>query len=166
MIFWGVPWLGEVNLFLVLTIGIVILTVRMLWRLLWRLSQWLTRKLTDTDRARSSKPSTDVLNARNLSLELETVTANWYQLGINLGLQTHDMNKIERDYHGSDHQMLQTLDLWLRRTSTPSWVDVIHALQKMGENRVAESIRQKYFRAGYKICECHVSQATCYLSFR
>ena len=125
----------------------------------------MTRKLTDTDRA-SSKPSTDVLNARNLSLELETVTANWYQLGINLGLQTHDMNKIERDYHGSDRQMLQTLDLWLRRTSTASWVDVIHALQKMGENRVAESIRQKYFRAGYKICECHVSRATCYLSFR
>lgn len=38
------------------------------------------------------------------------------------------------------------LDLWLRRKLNDTWEDVVSALQQMGENRVAESIRQKYIR--------------------
>ena len=92
-------------------------------------------------------PPVNVLSARNLFSELEPVT-EWFQLGIKLGLQVHKLNKIRQDYHGTDQQMLQMLDLWLRRTPSASWLDVVNALEEMEENTVARNIRQKYIRGG------------------
>ena len=128
------PWLGETNTLLVLAIVIVIVG---LITVFWMMAR----------RQKSKVQVADELNVGNLSLELKTVTANWYLLGINLGLQMHKLEKIERDYRGScDEQMLHMLDLWLRRAPTASWENVANALQQMGENKVAENIRQKYFR--------------------
>ena len=89
----------------------------------------------------------DLLNVRNLSSELTTIT-NWYQLGLNLNLQMHELDKIQQDHahQGNDRQMLVMLGLWLRRTPNATWEDVVSALQKMGENRVAENVRQKHNR--------------------
>ena len=95
--------------------------------------------------------ATDVLNVKNLSTELKTIT-NWYQLGLYLNLQTHDLSKIQQDHahHGNDRQMMEMLALWLRRTPNATWGDVVNALQQMGENRVAENIRQKHLRRASK----------------
>ena len=95
--------------------------------------------------------TTDILNVKNLSSELTTIT-NWYQLGLYLNLQTHDLSKIQQDHahHGNDRQMLEMLSLWLRRTPNATWEDVVNALQQMGENRVAENIRQKHLRRASK----------------
>ena len=95
--------------------------------------------------------ATDILNVKNLSSELTTIT-NWYLLGLYLNLQTHDLSKIQQDhaYHGNDRQMLEMLSLWLRRTPNATWGDVVSALQQMGENRVAENIRQKHLRRASK----------------
>ena len=97
--------------------------------------------------AESGIQATDILNVKNLSSELTTIT-NWYQLGLNLNLQTHELDKIQQDHahQGIDRQMLVMLGLWLRRTTNPTWEDVVSALQKMGENRVAENVRQKHNR--------------------
>ena len=92
-------------------------------------------------------PPVNVLSARNLFSELEPVT-KWFQLGINLGLQTHRLDKIRQDYHETDQQMLQMLDVWLRREPNASWLDVVNALEEMEENTVAKNIRQKYIRGG------------------
>ena len=100
--------------------------------------------------AQSQTPATDVLNVRNLSSELETVT-DWYQLGFKLGLPTHELRKIQLDYQGSGQRMLQMLDLWLRRTPRAAWGDVVSALRQIGENRVAESICHKYIRGKSKL---------------
>ena len=93
----------------------------------------------------SGMQATDILNVKNLSSELTTIT-NWYQLGLYLDLQTHELNKIQQDHahHGNDRQMLEMLALWLRRTPNPTWDDVVSALQQMRENRVAENIHQKH----------------------
>ena len=95
--------------------------------------------------------ATDILNVKNLSSELTTIT-NWYQLGIYLNLQTHELDKIQQDHahHGNDRQMLEMLALWLRRTPNATWQDVVSALKQMEENRVAENIRQKYLRRASK----------------
>ena len=95
----------------------------------------------------SGMQATDILNVKNLSSELTTIT-NWYQLGLYLNLQTHELNKIQQDHahHGNDRQMLEMLALWLRRTPNPTWDDVVSALQQMRENRVAENIHQKHLR--------------------
>ena len=90
----------------------------------------------------SGMQATDI---KNLSSELTTIT-NWYQLGINLNLQIHELNKIQQDHahQGNDRQRLEMLALWLRCTPNAVWEDVVSALQQMGENRVAENIRQKH----------------------
>ena len=89
--------------------------------------------------------ATDILNVKNLSSELTTIT-DWYQLGVYLNLQTHELDKIQQDHahQGNDRQRLEMLALWLRCTLNASWEDVVSALQQMGENRVAENVRQKH----------------------
>ena len=49
--------------------------------------------------------------------------------------------------------MLQMLDLWLQRAPNAAWGDVVSALQQMGENKVAEGIRQKYIREESKLSQ-------------
>ena len=97
--------------------------------------------------AESGMQATDILNVKNLSSELTTIT-NWYQLGLYLNLQTHELSKIQQDHahQGNDRQMVEMLSLWLRRTPNATWGDVVNALQQMRENRVAEIICQKHLR--------------------
>ena len=123
-----VLWFGEVNIFLFLAITVVgFVTLSLLWLVAgkWRASK---------DESR--------LDAGKLSFELATVV-DWYQLGLNLGLPKHELTKIERDYQGNDRRRLEMLDKWLRCTPNATWRDVASALEQMGENSVAESIRQK-----------------------
>lgn len=91
-----------------------------------------------------------VLTIEMLSSELQSVT-NWYQVGINLDLETHNLDKIQHANEEIDQRRLQMLDLWLRRKLNDIWEDVVSALQQMGENGVAESIRQKYIEGRSKL---------------
>ena len=135
------PWLGEAKIFLVLAILFVgYVAVSWLWSWLW------PSRVHLQGRDRGAVP-TNKLNAGNFSSELKTVT-DWHQLGIKLGLEMHELEKIERDYRGIHRQMLQTLKLWLQNTPDASWLNVVSALEEMGENRVAANIRRKYIRGG------------------
>ena len=91
-----------------------------------------------------------VLNVRNLSSELKPVS-DWYKLGINLGLMKHDLNKIQHAHQRNDQQRLEMLSKWLQRTPRASWGDVVSALEHIGEDRVAESIQQKYISGESKL---------------
>ena len=135
-------WLGGVNIFLVLAIGIVgIVSVRWMIRSL----SWMMAQLRPGSRDRMQ--ATDALKVGDLSFELKTVT-DWHQLGTHLGLQTDELKQIELDYQGNERRKKEMLDLWLRRKPDASWKDVVSALQQMEENRVAKSIRQNYVRGG------------------
>ena len=136
-----VPWL-DFNTFLVLAIPVAIAIVG------YVVVSWLLTVRVQLQPRDGYAISKDVLNTKTLAFELKAVTADWYRLGLNLGLETSELNKVQQDYHGSDQQMLQTLDLWLRRTPDASWLNVVSALETMGENRVATNIRQKYIRGG------------------
>ena len=120
--------------------------ISMLWVI--RSLSWVMAQLR---RSRDRAQATDVLKLEDLSSELETVNTNWYKLGVYLGLDTHKLMQIERDHQGSERQMLQMLHIWLQCTPNAVWRDVVSALQKMGENRVAESICQKYMRGASKL---------------
>ena len=89
---------------------------------------------------------------KNLSTELVTVI-NWFLLGINLGLPKHELSKIQQNYahQGNDQQRVEMLYLWLQRTPNATWEDVVRALEQMGENRVAENIREKCIRGRSKL---------------
>ena len=125
-------WLGGVNIFLILAIGIVgIVSVR-----------WMMAQLRGS---RDRMQATDALKVGDLTFELKTVT-DWHQLGICLGLQTDELKQIELDYQGNERRKKEMLDLWLRRKPDAGWRDVVSALQQNEENRVAERIRQNYVR--------------------
>ena len=131
---------GEVKF---LVFAIVIVDFVTLW--------WVLAELWWAFRCRMPQAA-DILNVKNLYSELTTVT-DWYRLGLYLDLKTHELGKIEQNYtnQGCDRRMLVMLALWLRSTPTATWKDVVSALQQMGENRVAENIRQKYIRGKSKL---------------
>lgn len=78
---------------------------------------------------------------------------DWFTLGLNLGVQYHQLQEIRRSYSVEGYGALrrETLVLWLRRTPNVSWRDVVRALRKMEEGSVAGRIEQKYILA----CELH-----------
>ena len=82
-------------------------------------------------------------DVRGLSNSLVDVS-DWHQLGIKLGIPSSELNRIEKDYQGNDRQKTETFISWLKRTPRASWSDVVSALRQMGENTVAESVRQHY----------------------
>ena len=133
--------ISAVSVLATVIVGFVILIA------LWKLTQWLNfrARARDVNPNTTAEPEIPKLNAGDLFSELKTVN-DWCQLGLNLGLEMYELNNIQRDFHRSEQQMLQTLDLWLKRTPKASWVDVVSALRKMGEKRVAENILQSYIR--------------------
>ena len=84
-------------------------------------------------------------NAATLCSELISIS-DWRTLGLFLGVQDYELDKIERSHptEGCDGWKRETFSLWLRRTPSASWRDVVGALRRMGENTVAERIEQKY----------------------
>ena len=82
-----------------------------------------------------------------LSDELSTVT-DWYKLGMKLGVPDHKLDEIQRNHphDGVSRWRDEVLSLWLRLTPNASWMNVIRALQRMGEKALAEKIRHKHFR--------------------
>ena len=140
-----VPWFGEVIIAAFLAIMmLVFVTLLCMAR-----SRAYTSEVQAADVALVSSPTDSPLNLKNLSSELATVI-NWFLLGINLGLPQHELTKIERDYQRNDRRRVEMLNLWLQRTPNGTWEDVVRALQQMGENRVAENIREKYIRGRSK----------------
>lgn len=91
----------------------------------------------------TEKPN--VPNTAVLYSELTDVY-DWYTLGLNLGVQETELQHIQRSYstEGSRRWKQETISLWLRQTPGASWENVVKALQKMGENKVAEKIELKY----------------------
>ena len=87
-------------------------------------------------------PATPTLQA--LSNELASVE-NWHKLGVNLGLQGHQLRKLEQDYpRDSDRRKSEMLDLWLMSAVDLTWETVAQALCLMQEHVVADGIRRKY----------------------
>ena len=86
-------------------------------------------------------PATPTLQA--LVNELASVE-NWHLLGVNLGLQGHQLHEIERNYPRDNRRKTETLELWLRNAKCATWEAVAQALCLMDEHVVADAIRRKY----------------------
>ena len=90
----------------------------------------------------STAPATPTLQA--LVNELASVE-DWHLLGVNLGLQGHQLREIERNYRGdSNRYKTETLDLWQRNAKDTSWEAIAKGLCLMQEHVVADGIRRKY----------------------
>ena len=81
----------------------------------------------------------------NLCNELVSIS-DWRMLGLYLGVQDYELDQIETSHptEGCGRWKQEIFSMWLRRTPSASWGDVVGALQRMRENTEAERIELKY----------------------
>ena len=97
------------------------------------------------------------LTVKNLCNDLANV--DWFMPGIEFGVQPNQLRALRASNPtgGAQQWQCDMFDFWLRNCLTASWEDVAKALQKMEENAVAESIRQKYITNNTMVTgECNV----------
>ena len=72
----------------------------------------------------------------------------WDRLGLELGLDKADLEKIEKEQRGKvDSSKREMINLWFRSNKSCSWDQVAVALEWMKEERLASNIRRKYLSA-------------------
>ena len=91
-----------------------------------------------------SESSSTELTARNLYLELKEVSAEWERLGFLLGLQQDRLDTLKRDCSNVDICYRRMLHAWYNANAHASWDMVAWALNQMGRNRLAQSIKERY----------------------
>ena len=94
------------------------------------------------DLAASPPTASDAPTLKELSNALDPV-ADWYSLGVKLGLEDHELRTIEQNYRG-DRCKLEMLSRWLRSAKLPTWKAVADAVQLMGEHKAALKILNKH----------------------
>ena len=84
------------------------------------------------------------LKLRDIQNELGDVT-DWYQLGVQLGISTADLDQIQMNCpHNAQQCKTKVLDLWLRNSPECSWAKLVQAVEAMGGYAVlAKELRKK-----------------------
>ena len=92
-----------------------------------------------------SESSSAGLTVRNVYLELKDVSAEWNTLGFHLGLSQKRLDVLEIGCTNKvDLCYRRMLDAWFDGDLNPSWEKIVRSLDQMGQNRLAESIRERY----------------------
>ena len=89
----------------------------------------------------SGLPTVDLFTS-----ELDSVGPKWYDLGIFLGISTHELDIIGK-YHGSEGTercLIELFKCFQSRTKPVSWNDITDALTKMHNNNLADQISHQY----------------------
>ena len=79
------------------------------------------------------------------------MAANWKNFGVQLKVPFDKCNKIGADYSESSDCLRETVAWWLKNTSNPNSVDLINALDKISEKKLAHDIQQEIC-SGKKSC--------------
>ena len=71
---------------------------------------------------------------------------SWYPLGIQLGIGTSDLKRIEIYYAGHPERCkIEVIDFWLRNDPEPTWNKLAHAVEDMGGHAyVVETLRANH----------------------
>ena len=80
--------------------------------------------------------------------ELESVGPKWYDLGVFLGISTHELDVIGK-YHGSEGTqrcLIELFKCFQSSTKPVSWNDITDALTKIHNIYLADQIHNKYVR--------------------
>ena len=84
------------------------------------------------------------LTEHKLFEELNGIAAKWYRLGLCLSLERNTLDIVERDNPDAGLRMAGMLSHWFNNTPNGSWKDVVDALRKMDESRMALRLQKKY----------------------
>ena len=78
--------------------------------------------------------------------EILDVSADWYDLGLQLKLSIGTLKSIRAEFSAPKHQLRETLDAWLTTCDNPSWKTLIDALRSrmVGASQLAAALETKY----------------------
>ena len=73
------------------------------------------------------------------------MTAEWYQLGVQLEVPPATLNALERDHpHDARRCMTEVINRWLQNTPDCSWANLAQVVEAMDDYAaLAERLRQK-----------------------
>ena len=83
------------------------------------------------------------LNVRSFLTRVQKI-ADWFMLGVYLGVPNEELNKIDQRFsvsHGVERCKAELFDLWLRRNPSARWDDVASALEQLNEVALASELR-------------------------
>ena len=86
------------------------------------------------------------LTLKEIQNELNELTAaNWYQLGVQLGIPPATLSTIESDHpRAAQRCMTEVINWWLQNSPECSWAKLAQAVEAMGGYTVlAEELRKK-----------------------
>ena len=96
----------------------------------------------------------------DLVYELEMV--DWHQLGVQLEIPPHRLDKIEEDYRTSERRLCKVLEYWLTNEMNPSWDKICEALRRMGGFvRIVRELKLKYCSLSASEFRRTVTSITC-----
>ena len=98
--------------------------------------------------------SSDERSLRTILDSISTLTAEWFNLGVALGLSYGTLREIDSNHRGEAHRCLtEMVGAWLKMkdNSQPSWQSLVSALSSPAVNRIeiatmiaAEHIESKF----------------------
>ena len=81
--------------------------------------------------------SSDERSLKTILDSISTVAADWFNLGVALGLSYSTLKTIESDYpRDAPRCLTEMLIAWLRNSSQPTWRGLVLALESPLVNRV------------------------------
>ena len=88
--------------------------------------------------------------------EVLDVSAEWYDLGLQLKVRVGTLDNIRTDFVAAKHQLREMLKAWLTTGDYPSWKTLIEALRSpvVGASQIAAALETKYCRV--ERTECNV----------
>ena len=91
-------------------------------------------------------PSDPTLTTSKIMEVMKEKEWNWNILGRGLDIPRSKRDDIRRHYQTDLQCMQASLDYWERTHPAPSWKKVAEALQRVGEDTLAEEVTTKYVR--------------------
>ena len=78
--------------------------------------------------------------------EILDVSADWYDLGLQLKVGIGTLKSIRTEFSAPKHQLREMLNAWLATGDNPCWKTLIDALRSkmVGENQLAATLETKY----------------------
>ena len=78
--------------------------------------------------------------------EVLDMSAEWYDLGIQLKVRIGTLDNIRADFTAAKHRLRETLKAWLTTGDNPSWKTLIDALRSkmVGASQLAAALEKMY----------------------
>ena len=78
--------------------------------------------------------------------EVLDVSAEWYDLGVQLNVRIGTLKNIRAEFSAPNHQLREMLSAWLTDGDHPTWKTLINALRSrmVGASRLASELERKH----------------------